>query len=269
MKLPNIAGLVGVGKAFVAANRPEILFGTSIVTTVAGMVASARAGYKSGQQVLIEEMEIDTSLDYKVKELSVKEKAQLTWINYLPSAGIGAAALGATTGLHIVHVKEKKALAATALLAIEEVKKQANEYAEDIRASVEENVKLTDKKRDAINESIIEKKADRNGGIALVSNGDGEIEELYLVRDAKTQRDKWTNKQNIEEALLEVNRRLAKDGDCSLNTFYAFAGFNDVPDGEDIGWSGEEVTLKWEQGVRDDGRPVRAFIFQPAPKSGV
>src|SRR5690348_4725881 len=135
-----------VGKAVMAAHRPEILLGTSLVSTVAGMVTAARAGYKSGQQVMAVEYNLEGQ--DKTEVLSVKEKTQLTWINYLPSAGIGMAALGATTGLHIVHVKDKKAMAAAALMAIEEVRKNADDYVNDVRDAVAENV--TDKKMDAI-----------------------------------------------------------------------------------------------------------------------
>ena len=283
MKLPNIAGFITIGKAFVQANRPELLFGTSVVTTVAGMVAAARAGYKSGQQVLEAEMALaaspeppfDTFQDYykelveKGPKLSNKEKAQLTWLNYLPAAGIGVTAVGATTGLHLVHVKEKKQMAAAALMAIEQVKLEAKQYGEDLKAAVEDNVKLTDKKRDAIDNSILEKQADRNNGTAFVQNSDGLVEELYLVRDAKTGRDIWSNETRIGEAVNNVNKWIAKHGDAELNTFYSAAGYDNTPDGDDWGWSGDFVELKWDTTVRDDGRPVRRFAFQTEPQAGI
>jgi hypothetical protein len=256
VKIPNIAGMWNVGKAVMAAHRPEILLGTSLVSTVAGMVAAARAGYKSGQQVMTKELNDGVTL-------SVKEKAQLTWINYLPSAGIGFAALGATTGLHIVHVKEKKALAAAALMAIEEVKKEANQYVADVREAVSENV--TEKKADAIDDAILQKTADRNNGVAFVQDSDGTIVDLYLVRDAKTGRDVWSNESRIEEALLRCNELLMSEGSCDLNTFYSFAGFNTIPEGDASGWSGERISVSWDLTQRDDGRPVKAFTFRPAP----
>lgn len=261
MKMPNIAGLVGVGKAFVMANRPEILFGASIVSTVAAVVASARGGYVSGQQVMAEEYGLDTGPGgvFKVNELSSKEKAQLTWLNYLPAAGLTAGALGSTTGLHIVHIKDKKALAATALMAIDEVKKEAKQYE---KALHEAGMTVKD------DEKSLEAAANEKG-VAQLMGTDGEIEELYLVRDARTGRDIWSSEERIKKALLETNEQLQAEGDASLGYFYTYAGYGLLDDSESLGWSGKpNLSVSWENTIRDDGRPVRAFTFRRAPSEG-
>lgn len=256
IKLPNIKGFATLGKAAVAAHKPEILFGTSIVSTLSAVVMAARGGYKSGQEVLLKEQEQD-------KPLEVKEKIQLTWLNYLPAAGLTGAALGSTTGLHIVHIKEKKALAAAALMAIEEVKEQSKEYVEGVIKEVE---KTTDKETaDKVRDNILDPECN---GETTIQNSDGEIEELYLVRDAKTGRDIWSNEAKIAEAALNVNNWIAKHGDCDLNTFYSNAGFGSTPDGDDYGWSGQFVELTWDLVQRDDGRPVRRFAFRTVPEKG-
>lgn len=263
MKLPNIAGLVGVGKAFVMANRPEILFGASVVSTLAAVVAAAKGGYEA--RGLVDEAELDR-VQSAQPALTLKEKASLTWLCYLPAAGLTVGSVGSTTGLHLVHVKEKKQLAAAALMAIEQVRTEANQYVDDIKAAVVEN--STPKKIEAIDNAVMEKQADRNNGVAFTQNSDGDIEELYLVRDAKTGRDIWSNQARIEGALLEANRLLLTEGSCDLDTFYSYAGFNTIPDGGSTGWSGEEIDIIWDNQTRDDGRPVRQFTFRPAPKKG-
>lgn len=243
---------VSVGKAFMSTHRPEILLGTSIATTLGAVVAAARGGYKSGQEVLrAEYTDLDlVSSDGKAKTLSTKEKAELTWMNYLPSAGLTAGALGSTTALHFVHVKEKKALATAALSAVEEMKKGI--------------IKVTDEET----AQMLEGRADEEG-IAKVQHSDGVIEELYLVRDDKTGRDIWSNTIRIDEAVNSVNKWIAKNGDCELNTFYSAAGFEQTPDGDDWGWSGDFVELSWDLVLKDDGRPVRRFKFRTPPKEGV
>jgi hypothetical protein len=267
IKLPNIKGLATMGKAAVAAHRPEILLGTSLVSTVAAVVSAGFAGYKSGQQVLLKEMghEPEEMEDVKVQVLPVKEKIQLTWMNYLPSAGLAGAALGSTTGLHLVHVKEKKALAAAALMAIEEIKTEAKQYQDQLVDAVDANVKSEKTKQKIADDAI-----DPNGdGIAdILPSSDHEVDELYLVRDAKTGRDIWSNTLRIEEACNAVNNFIAKHGDCDLNSFYSNAGFENTPDGDDWGWSGAWVELKWDTTVRDDGRPVKRFAFRTDPEKG-
>lgn len=255
MKLPNPAGLITVGKAFVSANRPELLFGTSIVTTVAAVVAAARGGYKSGYAIAEEDIKQQVVGGEK---LNRKEIAQLTWLNYLPAAGITAGALGSTTGLHLVHVKEKKQLAAAALIAIDQVQKEATAYKKDVLDSV--GLSPTEDPKDL-------DKASKKSGVAKIVHTDGEIEELYLVRDEFTGRDVYSNKHRIEEAIIDLNNQLVYGEAVDLNTFYSYAGYGNVPLGDDYGWqSGERVDVRWLDNTnRDDGRPVRPFTFRPAP----
>lgn len=265
IKLSNIKGLATLGRAAVAAHKPEILFGTSIVSTISAVVLAAKGGYKSGQQVMqAEYSDLDLeSPDGKARELDVKEKIQLTWMNYLPAAGATGAALGSTTGLHLVHIKEKKALAAAALMAIDEVKSQAKEETDKLIKAVEANTDEETQQKIADDHVDPEKK-----GSFEVQNTNHEVEELYLVRDGKTGRDIWSNERRIEEAVNNINGWIAKHGDCDLNTFYSNAGFESVPDGEDWGWSGAFLELKWDEVKRDDGRPVRRFAFRTDAEKG-
>lgn len=274
MKLPNLSnmkGLAQIGKTFVAARRPEILFGASITATVGAVVLAARGGYQA--RGIIDEhilkQEIDTS------SLTPQQKMNLTWHCYTPAAITTLGALGSTTGLHLVHVKEKKAIATTALAALEEVKTQAKQYAEDLAESIQENVELTDEQKAAVQNSLNEKNADRNGGAALVQNTDGEVEELYLVRDPITGRDIWSSKVRIEEAIVEMGNIINASDCASLNNFYEQAGWGRVDQGENLGWSGVLPEIKWHDdfgrpiaGVRDDGRPWRGFRFLPEPEKG-
>lgn len=255
ISLPNPAGLINVGRAFVSANRPELLFGTSIVTTVAAVVAAARGGYKSGYTVAEEDVK---RLVMGQDVLDRKEIAQLTWLNYLPAAGITLGALGSTTGLHLVHVKEKKQLAAAALIAIDQVQKEGAAYKKDVLESLGKSE--TEDPKDL-------KAAAKKSGVVAIENSDGFLEERYLVRDVKTGRDIWSNKRLIEEAVLDLNQRLANE-DTELNQFYRTAGFNTIPDGEAYGWnSGEFIGLDWDTTVSDGGQPVRTFQFASEPST--
>lgn len=254
IKLPNITGIVKVGRTFFMANRPEILLGAAVTATVGGTVLAAKGGYDA--RGLVEEAERGPRAEFKkINDLTTKEKIQLTWTCYMPAAITTVGALGSIGGLHLVHVKDKKALATAAVAAVEEVKKEMS------------SVLTTEEQKD-ITERILEKKADPDTGVARVMDSNGEIEEMYLVRDSKTGRDIWSNKIRIEDAMNEINAVIARQGDCELNLFYSMAGFDLTPDGDDWGWSGELVELHWDTTVRDDGRPVRRFAFRAAPKEG-
>lgn len=254
MKLPNVKGLVGLSKAFVMAHRPELLFGASVVSTVSAVVASGFAGYKSGQQVLKAEF---PAMDFDVKEvnLDVKQKLQLTWLNYLPAAGLTAGALGSTTGLHLVHIQEKKALAAAALMAIEEIRNEAIDYKQQILEIVEDP-----EKKPAAKVKEVEEVANR----ALMVDAD----QLYLVKDEFTGRTFYATENKIQNSVNEVNS-LLNTRDVELNSFYVWSGVPEIQDGDEYGWNaGDFITVKWEDHHLDDGRPVRAFTFQPKPRKG-
>lgn len=268
MNIPNISGLVRVGKNYLAVNRPEILFGASITATLASVVLAAKGGYEA--RGLVEEAQnptVDFSAIDPENLLDLKEKARLTWKCYLPAAGATIGALGSTTGLHIAHISDKKKLAVAAMSAVQEVQASADEYIRDMKDAVEENVKLTPAKREAIDNAIMEKQADRDpNGHVHVQHSDGVIEELYLVRDGRTGRDIWSNANRIEDAVNQMNEAMNHQGDVELNTFYNAAGFEGVyPEGDDWGWSGDHVAIGWKTEVRDDGRPVRRFDFRVPP----
>lgn len=262
MKIPNITGLVKVGKTFIQANRPEILFGASVIGTLATGFFAAKGGYEAGQKVLQAEFsDLDlTSEEGKATPLTSKEKIQLTWLCYMPAAIACVGAVGSTTGLHIVHVKDKKMMAQTALAALEEVKTSAKEYAKDVEDAIKENA--TPKTAEKIENDIEDRQAIR------AASSDDVVEDLYLVRDGLTGRDIWSNQHRIESAIIEVNNVLNGSGDVELNHFYRHAGFNNIPDGFNQGWSGSHVSLEWKETKRDDGRPVREFFFLPVPEKG-
>lgn len=279
---PRLKGLVKIGRSFVAAKRPEILFGTSVVSTVAAVGLSAKAGWDARGDVerlradrVFEEQEewfsnylqFSEAMDNS-PQLSRNEIAELCWRRFVPAGVATLTSLTSTTGLHLVHVKEKKQLAAVAMSAIDEVKTQAEQFAKDVHDSVKENVDITPEQEEKIHNSLMEKNADRNGGVAMIQHTDDSLEEFYLVRDAKTGRDIWSNEARIERAMNETNAVITKQGDCELNHFYSMAGFGLLPDGDDWGWSGRTVDLRWDLTIRDDGRPVRRFTFRSEPEQG-
>lgn len=269
MKIPNITSLVKVGKTFLAANRPEILFGASVASTVASTVLAAKGGYEArGIVEQAQRPEIDFSVVDPDSVIDLKEKARLTWKCYLPAAGATVSALGSTTGLHVVHIMDKKKMAVAALAAVQEVQDSAADYVDDLKSAIDENVKISADKREKIDNAVMEKQADRYGGVVPIQNTDGVVEELYLVRDGRTGRDIWSNKQRIEDAVNQVNEAINYQGDVELNTFYTAAGFEGVyPEGDDWGWSGDHVQVDWKTAQRDDGRPVMRFDFRVAPSA--
>lgn len=261
--------LVGLGRTFVIAYRPELLLGASLTATAATGVLAAKGGYEA--RGIVDSAEANQRARIESGEqgvnptLTLKEKANLTWHCYWPAAAASLTAMGTTTALHIVHVKEKKALAAAALMAIDEVKQDAQEQIE----------KLTGPLTPEQQQKALEEKDKKKTGEVKVQNTDGEVEELFLVRDPETHRDIWSNRARIEEAMAET-AAMVNGSDCaSVNNFFEKAGYGRTRRGEELGWSGALPSVSWADenglpiaGVRDDGRPYRGFRFLPTPTQG-
>ena len=283
MKIPNLKGLASVGKTFFMANRPEILLASSLVSSIGGAILGATGGYKARgivddarmKRVASPEPPFDTFLEYKEEfvknapDLDVKEKIQLTWLCYMPAALAVTTSVGSIGGLHLVHVKEKKALATAAMAAIEEIKKEAKEFEKENLGVLSNDEK----------EKILEDRADKTpvgeDGHSHIQNSDGEVEELYLIREPVTGRDIWSNKTRIEEAIVEVGNMINGSESASLNNFYDQAGYGRLETAELLGWSGVLPSISWHDengqaisGVRDDGRPWRGFRYTPSPEKG-
>lgn len=274
MKIPNISklkGAFGVGKAVLAAHRPEILLATSVVGGIASTILGARGGYEARDKIASEEMErvmmkltpeacveVEELVNDDANRLTVKEKADLTWKCYVPAGLTLVGSVASTTGLHLVHVKEKKALVTAGAIALEEAREKFKRWENETLGA------LDDGDVEKIQERVFEGSMDKDGKVKF-QNSDGEIEELYLVRDAFTGRDIFSNEQRIADGLNSLNRWLVKEGDVELNHFYGVAGFGNVELGDEVGWSGEPVSISWDLVQRDDGRPVRRFTFRPSP----
>lgn len=288
MKIPNLnamKGLVGIGKAFVLAHRPEMLYGASVIASITATGLAAKGGYEAGQKVsdaelqrILMDVEASTANDFEnaslnqSNRLTHKEKAELTWKCYVPAGVALLGSVGSTSGLHLVHVKDKKALVAAGLTAIEEVREDAMDWMRQIEDEFTKD--MTDEEKDEMHQRLLDRQNERfndldeGKGSVKVINTDHELEELYLVRDAKTQRDIWSNQHRIEDALIEVNNVINGSDGVELNHFYRHAGFGTIPEGINVGWSGALVSLDWTESVRDDGRPVRVFSFRPGPTEG-
>lgn len=263
MKLPNFSNLIQVGKSILMAHRPEMLLGVAVAATASAVVLAAQGGYKSGQQVA--EANAERAANDQ-EPMTTPEIVMETWQNYIPAVGVGITALASTCGLHILHVKEKKQLVAAGLAAVEEAKKSYQEYVNELQSSVDENT--TSKTRQKIENSMMEKNASRHGGTAHVWNDDGTIEQMYLVRDAASGRDLWSNQGRVKEAVAGLNLALAGEN-VDINTFYNYLGLKDVDNGDVRGWNnGEAVTIKWETDRREDGQPIVVFRLNPPAAEG-
>lgn len=246
-KLPNVRGFLSVGKAFTMAHRPELLFGASIASTVAAVVMAAKGGYEARGIIekesvrrwtdAVDGLEVGSiersAVIAGVPDLTLKEKVSLTWICYLPAAGLTGAALGSTVGLHLVHVKDKKAIAAAALMAIDEIKNEANDYKEKVLDIVTDNGATDDEKRARI-EELTPEAGWNTADVILESH-------QYWCFDDLANRPVKTNRDLIRRAGEVLLAEINKTGKGDLNLFYDELDLAPSQMGSSLGWTKEDV----------------------------
>lgn len=246
----NISSSLKTVKSVITANSPVLLVGAAIAGVVTTGVLAAKGGYKA--RGIIDDAEAD-----KGDLLTPVEKFQLTWLCYAAPAVTGATTIASVIGVHTIHTKRHAALAG--LYAIATTK--ADEYSEKAEEL------LGAKKTQELNNKILQKSVDNNpivdNEVVITDYG------KELCYDEWSGRYFWGSVNKIEEAGVEVNRRLLDGEDVSLNDFYDLIGLPFIQSGLDAGWSGTKLRLGFGSTLTQDNRPAIGFQFQTTPRTGL
>lgn len=254
----NITSYVKTAKSVITANSPVLLVGTTIAGVVTTGVLSAKAGYKARGIIDEAEGRYDLADPNAVVDLTVQEKAQLTWLCYATAGISGAGTIAAAVGTHTVHTKRANAMAA--LYAV------TSNKLDDMTEKAEEL--LGPKKTQQLQNDVAQKSIERRP-----ESGDTEV----LMTDEGTELcyDDWSGRffmssmPRLEAAINDVNRQLIDEGDASLNDWYDRVGLPDIPMGQSFGWSGTKIEGKFGAVTAKDGRPAISIWFHQAPKENM
>jgi hypothetical protein len=243
----NVSRGLKTVKALVTANSPVLLVGATITGVLATGVLAARAGYKARGIV-------DHAQAAQEEPLTTQEKVSLTWLCYAPAAITGVSTITSCMGLHFVHTKRFAEMAG--LYAITSGK--LDDYKEEAEKL------LGSKKSQQLNDVMGQKSADET---PFVNN------EVYLTEGGTQMcHDDWTgrwfmsNMNLIDAAVNECNAILIDNGDLELNTFYDRIGLPPVPQGTDLGWSGDKIGIIYGNINTKEGVPALSISFRSDPK---
>lgn len=254
----NIAPYIRTAKSVITANSPVLLLGTTVAGVATTGVLAAKAGYKARGLVDEAEGRYKEFEDEEFGELTVQEKAQLTWLTYATAALSAAGTIAAAVGTHTVHTKRANAMAA--LYAV------TSNKLDDMTERAEEL--LGPKKTQQLKDEIAQRQVDRDGPVedSEVINIDGGTE---LCRDEWTKRWFMSSMPKIESAVNEINRNILQHGDASLNMFYDLIGLEGVPMGDTFGWSGKTIEARYGGVMTSDGKSAISVSFLRAPQDGL
>lgn len=243
----NIAPYVKTAKSVITANSPVLLLGTTIAGIVTTGVLAAKAGWNARGIV-------DEHKDSQ-DPLSPQEIAQLTWHCYTLPALSAAGSIAAAVGTHTIHTKRANAMAALYAVTSSKLDDMTD------RAEKLLGPKKAQQLRDEVSQAQVDREPLKSDSEVIIIEDGAE-----LCFDEFSGRYFTGSMQRIESAMNDFNRALIDEGDLSLNEFYDFLGLSRVPMGDDFGWSGEKVEVKFGSTLTKDGRPAISMSFRMAPK---
>lgn len=225
----NMTKIFAKSKSFLKRESPTILS----ILGAAGVIATAIMAVKATPKAmhLIEKARCEKADDQNpiadmayVPVLTKTEIVKAAWKPYIPSVILGAATITCIFGANVLNRRQQAALSSAYLFLEQSYKEYRNKvktlYGED-----------ADKKVDA--EIAKDKFTDEE----MVPVFDGEkclfFEEHYGHFFERTMLE-------VRDAEYQLNRKLAKEGEASLNDFMEFLDLPNVKDGDILGWGQED-----------------------------
>ena len=198
----------------------------------------------------------------KLDPISNKEKALLYLKYYGPSALMLTASIFCIFSGN--HISKKRILQLTGALALS--RKSLYEYKDKVEELVGK------KKAHEINDEIAQDKVLNNPATAAntIIHNMSNTPDLSLWYDTISDRYFYSNIDYIRKAEIEAQRMLDKNGYVSMNDIYSILGVNEIPIGDDCGWSKDvngNVILETGAVLDDKGNPVGTLSMDVRPSN--
>lgn len=225
-------------------NSPIILTGIGVAGTVTTAVLAGKASFRAARWVG------DIEPDYDGK-IPFRDKVALVWPLYLPAVGTGALTITAVVLANRIGTKRAAALAAAYTISQESFQ----EYRDKIIDKIGEN------KERAARDEIAQEHIDRTDFSKVIVTGNGEVDFLddYSGRPFKS------TMEDVKHAVNKINNRINHQVYASLNDLYNELGLDNIPVGEELGWTNQLVEPVFTTGVTSENRPCFVIRFQVAP----
>jgi len=233
---------------FLVKHSPEILTGVGIAGMATSTVLAVRATPKA--LALLEEK-------YPNEKPRAVPVIKATWKCYLPAAILGVTSAACIVGASAVHTRRNAALATVYQLSQTALTEYKDKVAEVIG----------DRKEQAVRDELAKDKVVSNpvSNTTIIPTGIGNT----LCLDYYSGRYFYSDIDKIKIAVGKLNRDIVLDDYISLNMLYSELGLDNVPIGEEVGWSVTDgkIELDFSAQIADDGKtPCIVVSFYNAPR---
>lgn len=219
MSKKHFSGVLRNVRSSMKKHSPEILTGIGIAGMITTTVMAVRATPKA--LMLIE----DKKDEYDTDTLSPMETVKAAWACYIPSAIVGSISIFCLIGASSVNLRRNAALATAYTLSESALKEYQERVVETIGEKKEREI------CDSISKDKVEKNPVVQKEIIITEKGD------TLCYDTLSGRYFKSNRDQINKAVNDLNRRMRDDMFISLNEFYYEIGLNETKLGDVLGWN--------------------------------
>ena len=244
-------------------NAPHIFTGLAVggvVGTIALAIKAQRDAddiYDEAVQEHIEHYELELSKDEAAEynPFTFKQRIQMTWKCYIPTALSAATTIGFIIASDTVNTKRLTAISAlyaASQKTIEEYKTAAKEVVGE---------RTSEKVRDKMAENTLQKNPVENSAIADTGHGH------TLCYDSLTARYFWSDIDFIKEMKNEFNARLLIDNQMSLNEWYDYLNLDSCGLGDYVGYQCNDLMkLSFSSRLASNSTPCLVINYENEPK---
>jgi hypothetical protein len=231
------------------ANSPAILTGLGVAGVIS-TVALAIKGTSSAVFVINEEETV------RHEELTQREKLELVWKFYIPTAASSVLTIAAIIGSNHISTRRNAALLSLYSMADIALKEYQDKVAETIGQ----------KKEEKIRDEIAKDKLDNNplDGREVIITGKGNC----LFYDTLSGRYFRSDLETVRRIQNDFNELLFNDMFLPLNDLYDMLGLEDTEMGRSAGWDVQngKLEIRFSAKIATDGEPCIVLSYSVEPK---
>lgn len=226
---------------------------TAVRATPKAMELIEKAGYEKGS-------EENPTMDMEYTPLTPIEMVQVAWKPYIPSILIGTATIACLFGANQLNTRQQAAIASAYIFLDQSYKKYKDKVIEVLGLDTEKEIEKEIVKDQIKDTDILPPRSDEH--LLFYEEHYGEMFERTMLE--------------VQDAEYQLNRKLAVDGEVSLNDFFKFLGLNERKVGDALGWSCETICdanhpawIDFEHDIveMDDGMECRIINIVQQPNA--
>ena len=231
------------------ANSPAILTGVGVAGVIS-TVALAIKGTTNAVYVLTEEERLRT------KFLTQREKLELVWKFYIPTAASSVLTIAAIIGSNHISTRRNAALLSLYSLADTALKEYQEKVIETIGQKKEEKIR-DELAKDTLDNNPVE-------GREVLITGKGNC----LFFDTLSGRYFRSDLETVRRVQNDFNELLFNDMFLPLNDLYDMLGLEDTEMGRSTGWDVQngKLDIQFSAKIATDGEPCIVLSYSVEPK---